>query len=59
MKNPQPTIHPSIVQLNTWDAGFDAQHYFTALNQFQESKTAAFRRARRIVRAGGLADTTS
>ena len=40
-EKPQPTIHPSIIQLNTWEAGFEAQRYFTALNLLQ-AQTAAF-----------------
>ena len=35
---PQATIHPSIVQLNTWDAQFEAQQYLGALNQLHETR---------------------
>ena len=35
---PQATLHPSIVQLNTWDAQFEAQQYLGALNQLHETR---------------------
>jgi FlaA1/EpsC-like NDP-sugar epimerase len=35
---PQPTIHPGIIQLNRWDARFEAGHYLVALDQLHEGK---------------------
>ena len=37
-ENPQATIHPSIIQLNTWDAQFEVHQYLGALNQLHEAR---------------------
>ncbi len=37
-EKPQTTIHPSIIQLNTWDAQFAVHQYLSALNQLHEAR---------------------
>ncbi len=40
-EKPQPTIHPSIIQLNTWDDQFEGHAYLDRLNRLCETPNAA------------------